>query len=227
MREKLNIWLEHTLHTSKNGKYRHQSLRENLERRPEALEDLKRYIQRVHDDARSFYKGARPDDSSLDPLEEKSEVHSNEIPSTDYLALLPMTTIKGYFGEVFAGIIAENFSPFGDESWKVPAYLFRFHDAAFQWLETLRQTGQAKKSIFGRIGDDCLAFTLKDGEIDKILYCEAKCTKDHSSDDIMAAYMKFNDSIIVDIYQVIQILKSYTSQEAKKWHEALGRVCKS
>lgn len=223
MREKLNIWLEHTLSASNNGKYRHQCLRENLERRPEVLEDLKRYINKAHDDARFFYKGERPSNSALDPFEEESEIQESETPSTDYLALLPMTTLKGYFGEVFAGIIAENFSPFGSDGWKVPAYLFRFHDAAFQYLETLRQTGRAKTTIFGRIGDDCLAFILKDKEIDKILYCEAKCAKDHKSEYIMDAYKKFNESIIIDIYKVIQILKSYTSQEAKKWYEALDR----
>lgn len=223
MREKLNDWLEHTLSASNNGNYRHQRLRENLDRRPEVLEDLKRYILRSHDDARSFYEGKKPCNSFLDPLEEESEVQENETPSTDYLALLPMTTLKGYFGEVFAGIIAENFSPFGTDSWKVPAYLFRFHDTAFQYLEILRQTGRAKTTIFGRTGDDCLAFALKDEEIDKILYCEAKCTKGHSPDDIMKAYKKFNESVIVDIYKVIQILKSYTSQEAKKWYEALDR----
>ncbi len=224
MQIKLKDWIEVTPHVSKNGRYHHKSLRENLEKRPEILEDLKTYIQGAHNDARSFFE--EPTSHSLDPLEEDDDNEVRTPPSASlsgYPALLPMTTLKGYFGEVFAGLIAENFSPFGDDRWKVPAYLFRFHDTAFQYLEILRQTGRAKREVFGRTGDDCLAFTLKNGEIETILYCEAKCTKDHNSEMLANAYTKFNKSAIVSIYQVIQILKHSTSTDAKQWYEALDQ----
>jgi hypothetical protein len=122
---------------------------------------------------------------TLDPLGEPDTGD----PALEYPHKLPLSTLQGYFGEVFAGLIVENGSALGESGWQVPAFLFRTHAVAFEQLELMRQTGQPLKGVPGRTGDDCMAFRRdSQGNIIRTLYCEAKCTLGHDTSLIADAH---------------------------------------
>jgi hypothetical protein len=136
-----------------------------------------------------------------------------------------MQTLKGYFGEIFAGLVAEHFAPFEENSWEVPAHLFRWHNAAFEYLESLRQGSRQRKAVVGRTGDDCLAFQMDDtGTITKVLYCEAKCTNTHDTEMIRDAHKKVGMSALTSIPHLIMILASRTDEDSRRWADALRRL---
>ena len=135
---------------------------------------------------------------------------------------LPQVTLQGYFGEVMAGWFAESHTPCGLLGWVVPAHLFRYHLTAFQYLEQLAQKGSAPGAIVGRTGDDCLAFRKNtEGSITDILFCEAKCTQNHSSTLIADAHEKAAAGAIADIPQLIEVLLGQGSSDALSWVDAL------
>ena len=213
----IHFWLSDSLTESNNKRYRHRLLQENLKRRKLIIDELKSYVNIAHEDARQHLRELAG--TSLDPLEGYSD------PSKGYPEILHPTTLKGYFGEIFAAIIAENFAPFEEDNWKVPAFLFRFHLVEFQQLESLRQTGGEAKKRTGRTGDDCLAFKLNDdGKIIQVLYCEAKCTTKHFSNMIAEAHKKVSESEIVDILQIIEILKEKNDAASQMWIDALRQI---
>jgi hypothetical protein len=132
--------------------------------------------------------------------------------------------LQGYFGEVFAGLVAEHYSPFNVDGWVVPAFLFRFHAVAFQQLEAAIPQGRPPTDIPGRTGDDCLAFLRnRAGEIVSVLYCEAKCTTSHRTDLIADAHEKVSSAAIVDVLQVIEVLRDNDSALAAEWVDRLRR----
>jgi len=217
--DKLHRWLSSLTTESSDKRYRHCLLKENLNRRSEIFEDLKSLVWQAHDDARRHFRGFIA--NSFDLLD------SSHIPdlSTGYPEYFPLTTLKGYFGEIFAGLIAENFSPFGIDDWKVPAFLFRFHSVAFDQLEKIKETGEEPKAIFGRTGNDCFAFQLdKEGRIRRVLICEAKCTGSHDSDMITQAHQQISDSGSRPrrIWQLIEILEERSHDpDIRIWLSAL------
>jgi hypothetical protein len=110
-------------------------------------------------------------------------------PALKYPCRLHTTVLKGYFGEVFAGLLAENIPVAGRTDWEVPAFLFRNHRLAFHQLERYRQAGQLPGPMPGRLGDDCLGFRRNArGTIVAVLYCESKCTAGHDSTMIADAH---------------------------------------
>lgn len=148
-------------------------------------------------------------------------------PAEGYPHELPLTTLKGYFGEALAGIVAESFSHFDNDNWYVPAYSFRFHEAAFDYLEKLRQGAKKLKAIPGRTGDDTLAFRMdSSGEVVGALVCEAKCTHKHDSGMIKKAHHQISDRISkpVEIRRMIEILLDYDDPISVTWREALHRL---
>ncbi len=204
---------------SGDKRYRHRLVQEHASKRDEFIEELTCYVQRAHEDARQCLRKLAGD--SLDPLGASPKAD----PAIGYPERLNMKTLKGYLGEVFAGLIAEHFSPFDEENWKVPAFLFRFHDAAFHQLETLRQVGGQATPIPGRLGDDCLAFRLdNDGHIVRSLYCEAKCTADHHTNMIDDAHKKVSEAVIVDYKQLIEVLQDSADPDALQWIDALREL---
>src|SRR5687768_14785955 len=102
--EKLHIWLSNSVTQSQDKRYRHRLLQEDLSQRLHVLEDLKILISQAHDDARRHFRGFLV--NSLDLI--------NASPTYDlaigYPERFPIITLKGYFGEIFAGLVAENFS---------------------------------------------------------------------------------------------------------------------
>jgi len=180
--------------------------------------ELKFYVQKAQEDAKQHLRKAL---TPLDPLGHLTDYD----PAEDYPQLLPMGTLKGYFGEVFAGLIAEYCSPFGENTWKVPAFLFRFHYTAFHYLELWRQTQSKKKSVTGRHGDDCLAFQLdSNGQIKRSLCCEAKCTADHDSHLVSKAYHQISRDGLASIKEVIEVLQDSSEPDAPQWIDALQQL---
>lgn len=211
-------WLSVSKYQSKTTRYFHCLLKEESSQRPSYIEqELISYVRTAHEDALHWWCNAT---ASLDPLEPDTPSIS-----LGYPALLPLKALKGYFGEVFAALVAEHFEPFEEDSWKVPAHLFRWHNAAFEYLESLRQGGRELKSVVGRTGDDCLAFHMDDtGTITKVLYCEAKCTNKHDTEMIKDAHKKVGASALTSVGHLIAILDSRTDDESKRWTDALRRL---
>ncbi|MCB9418296.1 MAG: hypothetical protein H6667_00710 [Ardenticatenaceae bacterium] len=196
-------------------------LKENHEcRNDKVIDELKNIIQKAHEDAKR--KLRRVAEFSLDPLETKMKD-----PTIGYPEMLDIVTLQGYFGEIFAGVIAENYDHFGENSWEVPAYPFRFHNVAFSTLENWRQTGKLPKRIPGRTGDDMLAFLKnKEGKITRALVCEAKCTRNHDSRLISDVHKKASSANPkpVDLMNLIEILRDYEDEDSKNWENALREL---
>ncbi|WP_458411890.1 hypothetical protein ACNQFZ_13650 [Schinkia sp. CFF1] len=218
----LTSWLKNDELMNVDKQYNHNLIREDSIARVDVLEELKPVIRTVHDDAR--YKIRKFLRDNLDPLEEWDD---DLDPAEGYPEVFDLTTLKGYFGEFFSGLIAENFPLFGESRWQVPVFPFRWHNTAFDQLEMLHQTGQMKKAIVGRTGDDCVAFVLEDDSIIKILFLEAKCTATHDSAMIADAHTKISNAnlIPVELMRIVEILQDYkTNQTARKWIEALRQL---
>jgi hypothetical protein len=218
----ITSWLTIDKSSGAKGHYEHALGQENGGDRSKILPSLKSLMSEAHDDARSRLR--RLAANTLSPF-------SGSVPAKDpaegYPQRLHIQTLKGYFGEALAGAIAENFQPFGKDDWKVPAFLFRYHTVAFQHLELLKQTGEPAKMLPGRTGDDCLAFRRTEaGKIVAALFCEAKCTADHSSKLINDAHEKssLRNVIPVDLLQLVEILKDSSASDAAKWIESLQEL---
>lgn len=220
----LHTWLYTDVAQNSDGHYRHNLIRQkpNSDDIESVLEELKPIVQEVHEDARFKLRSVLRD--NLDPLEEWND----EIdPAEGYPELLDLTTLKGYFGEFFSGLIAENFSPFGEGNWRVPIFPFRFHETAFDQLEMYRQTGQMKRATYGRTGDDCVAFVLDGNTITKILFLEAKCTAKHDTAMIADAHTKISskNKKPLELLRLISSLQSYkNNSEANVWIAALRKL---
>jgi hypothetical protein len=176
-------WFRLTSCASDDQSYWFSLLQEVRENRDFIIEELRSVVDEAHSDARLHLRQLAG--TSLDPL---GEGHRDLDPADGYPYRLDLTTLKGYFGECFAGIVVQHFQPFG-EPWEIPAYLFRFHTVALQRLERVRQGVEVAGAIPGRPGDDFLAFQRDDaGEISKTLVGEAKCTSTHRADMISSAH---------------------------------------
>lgn len=157
---------------SPSSHYRHTKLTEDDAQRSDGLDALEAAVAAAHQDAAGWIERALGD--SLPPLD-PCDVAAN------YPDGLHTLTLQGYLGEVFAGVLAENFQPHGYD-WEVPAYLFRFHQTAIESLDRRLQFGGRADRIPGRTGDDCIAFVRDtEGHIVAWLNCEAKCSADHSA----------------------------------------------
>jgi hypothetical protein len=212
-------WLSSETHLSGDGRYRHQLLTEDPDGLRRVLDALRSYVDSAHRDATSHYR--RLAGISLDPLAEPAAPD----PAKHYPRQLPLPVLTGYFGEIFAGLVAEHYAPLGENGWEVPAFLFRFHTIAFQQLESARQDGPVAEDLPGRTGDDCLAF-LRDerGRIVRIMYCEAKCCRGHDAHLIVEAHQKVSRSAIVDILQLVEILEDRDDDRSAVWVEALKQL---
>ena len=124
-----------------------------------------------------------------------------------------------------AGLIAENFVSSGNGHWRVPAFLFRLHQLAFDQLEMRRELGSTPQPMFGQTGDDCVAFSQNaSGRIIASLVCESKCTDDHDAGFITDAHRKISSPLPrpVSLSRIIGILRDQEHDpEAAQWAEAL------
>lgn len=211
-------WLSVSLE-KKSDLYRHRLFVENSNERAQAFPQLQEAVQKAHsdtvEDLRSFL------DDDLDPLG-----LGKEDPAHGYPELLHITTLQGYFGEFLAGVLAQEFKPF-DIEWHVPAYLFRFHKAAFDQIAKINQTGKNATKIPGRLGDDCLAFSRNnDGDIVRSLCCEAKCLKEHHSGTAAKAHEQLSGAELkpIDLRSLIKILQSRDDADSKSWCASLKKL---
>ncbi len=173
----LDDWLD-VMESNKGGapSYCHLLIRQKEDVDSAVWDELFVYIDHAHAGARQALRA--PLEDSLHPLQHNTEVD----PAFGYPHKLGDTALKGFFGEIIAGIVAEYYTGDGEHEWEVPVYLFRTHVVAFQQLEVMKQTDDWERHIVGRTGDDGLAFARdENGRIVAWLACEAKCTGNHSS----------------------------------------------
>jgi hypothetical protein len=214
----ITSWLTVTVQTDAAERYQHALAEENGADRSTILPGLQVLVSSAHEDARKRLRLLA--NGSLDPL----GAPGSKDPADGYPQRLHIQTLKGYFGEILAGAVAENLNPFGIKDWEVPAYLFRYHLVEFQQLALMIQTGADAKLRPGRTGDDCLAFRRdKSGDIVAVLFCEAKCTADHDAGLIGDAHEKSSlpNLLPVDLLQIIEVLEDSSEAGAKSWVNAL------
>ncbi len=214
-------WLTVEVQTASTGRYEYALAQEDGNHRSAILPRLQVLISDAHEDARRRLR--RLASGSLDPLGDPDK----RDPADGYPQRLHIQTLKGYFGEILAGAVAENLHPFGMKDWEVPAYLFRFHLVEFQQLDMMDQTGADAGLRPGRTGDDCLAFRRStDGNIVAALFCEGKCTPGHDAGMIGDAHEKSSlaNLLPVDLLQVIEVLEDSADPAAARWVGALRRL---
>jgi hypothetical protein len=221
-------WLTNTVQKSEDGQYYHRQLDEDLDIRADIVNELQILIHQAHEDARQKLRKIVGISASLDPLEEEKTPGIDTSIIDDFPRYLEHTTLKGYFGEIMAAVVAENFNPF-DEDWQVIAFPFRSHQMAYHALEQVRQEGGAAPTIIGRFGDDMLAFQRdRQNNITHVLFCEAKCTARHDSTLIADAHKKSSDSktIPVDCFVLIEILqdRAIAGSDEGRWIESLRKL---
>ncbi len=215
-------WLRIVKTVAPGGKYRHRLLVEDKIFRESIIAEFQEFVYLAHEDARNHLRQITCDD--LDPLSPPSNTYD---PAAGYPESLELQTLKGYFGEIFAGAIAENLAPFDHDDWVVPAFSFRFHQVAFDQLELWRQTGKQPGKIPGRTGDDMVAFRRDvQGKIIASLLCEAKCTKDHDTEMIAEAHTKVSNSNLkpIEIRRLIEILNDYPDTDSIQWANSLRHL---
>jgi len=201
--------------------YCHLLLRQREDVDSEVWNELFAYIDHAHAGARQALRAPLAD--SLHPLQHNTDVD----PAFGYPHKLGDTALKGFFGEIIAGIAAEYYAGNDEHEWEVPVYLFRTHVVAFQQLELMKQTDDWERQIVGRTGDDGLAFARdEDGRIVAWLACEAKCTGNHSSTLIRDNHVKLSQAVTrpVDLLRLIDALKDYRDDDySRNWITALRR----
>jgi hypothetical protein len=216
----LSDWLSNTRSSSSDQKYEHLLLEEDAATRDTFMDTAKAYVQAAHEDAKNHLRELF--DVSLDPLaEDIIDV------SVFYPGWFNILTLKGYFGEVMASLVAIHYAPF-ELTWHIPVHLFRYHNTAMEKMFSLYQTisetpDNSRPHIPGRTGDDCLAFEISDErKITKMLYGEAKCTSSHDTSLINKAYERLPQSYITGIWQMKDALENNASKDL--WIEALTEL---
>lgn len=220
----LKNWLDSTSQNTQDRKYYYRKLEENISFRLSVLNELKILVHQVHENTRQELRKLTGISNSLDPLGEIETPGINTSFIDDFPCQLELKTLKGYFGEIMAAIIAENYNSL-DENWEVPVFPFRLHQTAYHALEKIQQ-GDPPPTIIGRHGNDMLAFKRNsDGRISHILFCEAKCTETNNSGLISDAHKQSsnNNIIPVDCLLLIRILQdnNLDNSEANVWIQAL------
>ena len=223
----LQAWLqEQTLPAPANAKYRLRLRCADHASFPAVQQDLQAYIDEAHEDARERLRSSLADD--LSPFNE-----APPDPAENYPQVLHLITLKGYFGEIMAGLQVEHLGAHGKTGWCIPAYLFRHHEVELQHLEEINQKlkdgegydldDPANKRP-GRTGDDVLAFIMDDkGQISDTLVLEAKCVNLHHAATLGGAHAQVSKTRTppVDTLRLMEILKNYGTKKAKDWHVAL------
>lgn len=215
-------WLKESLSNVPNKNYTHLLLEEELHVRTQIIGELTEYFRAAHEPVKIYLRSILGD--SLHPFVSDPQID----PAYGYPEKLHPTTLQEYFGEVFAGIIAEHYNLFGSDRWEIPVFLFHTHNVVFQHLEFIKQTGELAKHVPGRTGDDCLAFERdQNGAIHRIMFCEAKCTTTHRTDLIKDNHRKLSSPVTlpVDLRQVIHALQYFGDDEyAREWINALRLI---
>jgi hypothetical protein len=147
----LDDWLEHDP-TFIQG-YGHLLIEQVKATVDEFLSRLRAYFESAHLDSRLVFHdfmgiSLHPDDNGKQP-------------NINYPSSLHLTTLKGFFGEVMTGMIAESYDLVGNHSWVIPVFLFRFHDDAKKYLYTLVRDPEQKRQTIGRLGTDFIGISVE------------------------------------------------------------------
>lgn len=128
---------------------------------------LKTYFESAHLDARTAFHSFIGIDLHPDA--------DGDAPIVTYPASLEMTTRRGLFGEVLAGLLTESYDYIGGYTWNVPIFLFRYHDDACNYLFTLERDPEQTRKTIGRLGTDFIGVSVNDdGDVVRIISGEAK-----------------------------------------------------
>ena len=164
-KDTLAAWLND--YPSEVGNFGHLLLEEQDETYPAIADDLIGYFKSAHLDARQcFHKLAR---ISLHPDAGDAACDAQ------YPNSLPLTTLKGLFGEVMCGMMAESFEFIGKHEYLIPVFLFRNHEDAGQYIYTLSRDRTRTREVLGRKGDDFIGIVVnQEGRVTRFIAGEAK-----------------------------------------------------
>lgn len=165
-KDALTNWLDEYPSEEVRG-YGHLLLEEKVETDRAFAKELIDYFESAHLDARKcFHKLAR---ISLHPDA------GDEACDAQYPGSLPLTALKGLFGEVMCGMMAENYEFVGKHEYLIPVFLFRNHEDAGQYIYTLSRDPSRTREVLGRKGDDFIAIVVdEDGKVTRFIAGEAK-----------------------------------------------------
>lgn len=164
----LDRWL--TDYPSEVQNYGHLLLEQNCDCDDALITELARYFESAHADARAFFHEQIGID--LHPDADAEGAHAT------YPSCLPPITRRGLFGEVMAGMLTEHYKYIGGHEWRIPVFLFRYHEDAEAYLFALARDEKRKREVYGRRGSDFLALALNEaGEVIRFIVGEAKWRK--------------------------------------------------
>jgi hypothetical protein len=161
----LAAWLND--YPSEVENFGHLLLEEQEETDPAVADDLIAYFESAHLDARQcFHKLAR---ISLHPDA------GDEACDAQYPSSLPLIALKGLFGEVMCGMMAQSFEFIGKHEYLIPVFLFRNHEDAGQYIYTLSRDRARTREVLGRKGDDFIGIVVdQEGKVTRFIAGEAK-----------------------------------------------------
>lgn len=164
----IDRWLKR--YPSEVDNYGHLLLEQDRKCDDALIAELVGYFESAHADARAFFHEQMGIDLHPDADAEGAQV--------TYPTCLPSITRRGLFGEVMAGMLTEHYDFIGDHDWKVPVFLFRYHEDAEAYLFALVRDEERKREVYGRRGSDFLALALNEtGEVIRFIVGEAKWRK--------------------------------------------------
>ncbi|WP_208450755.1 hypothetical protein [Burkholderia anthina] len=168
-KDALDRWLECYPSDNKRN-YGHLLLEQRDDCDDALISDFVGYFESAHADARAFFHEQMGID--LHPDADAEGGHAT------YPNCLPSKTRRGLFGEVMAGMLTENYPFIGGHDWKIPVFLFRYHEDAEAYLFALARDEEREREVYGRRGSDFLALALnKAGEVTRCIVGEAKWRK--------------------------------------------------
>ena len=151
----LQGWLVEVGH--RNATYGHLLLEQrpgNFD--PALVGALRPYFESAHQDAREVFHA----DAGID-------LHPDAgAPGThaQYPGCLPLTTRRGLFGEVAAGLVTQGYTMVGEEEWTIPIFLFRHHADVEAYMFDLARDPARERQVFGRFGNDFIAIAVDEAK---------------------------------------------------------------
>lgn len=161
-----------------SGTYGHLLLEQSVSSFSDTdISELRPYFESAHLDAREIFHAAAR--ISLHPEDGGKGAHAT------YPNCLPPKTIRGLFGEVMCGIVAETYSLVGGKTWRVPIFLFREHAPVARYIFDLVRDPTRVKEVHGRPGNDFIGLELAaDGTVLAFIAGEAKWRTDLTASTI-------------------------------------------
>lgn len=193
----------------------------NLKANPpinELINELTPFYELAHKDAREKFNDVYG--ISLAPF----NIHSPEL---SYPHSLSPQTKNGFFGEVFCAIVASRFRIHLSPNWRIPAFLFRHHQTAGEYLHRLGEGAPSNPSQIGRTGDDFLALTFDEHyRITNCLVSESKCHATFNVTHANEVFTKISSESInpTSLGQLKDILRDQNSIESLQMISGIDQI---